>query len=189
MSHSVKIKKGMHHTRLNIETLLFTERSHVNCASAASREATPISRKDLTAMAHQFKWNGGKTVELDGLLIMKDFIDCVLGDGSISSIRGEVNACLADESHAEHATFAEDSSTNPRVHALKNYPAIERAHNMACVWTSQWHPLVAQTGPSTREHITDRKVYWCVCINSCTLTHGSEDVSLQPGDIYVKAVQ
>ena len=179
----------MHHTRLNLETVLFTETATAKWSSTASVEATPVLRKDLSAMAHQFKWNGGKTVELDGLLIMKDFLGGVLGEDTLSLIRGEVNACLAEDPCAEHAAFAEDSSTDPRVHAFQKHPAIKRAHNMACVWTSQWHPLVAQTGPSTHEHVPDRKVYWCVCINSCTLTHGSEDVSLQPGDVYVKAVQ
>ena len=151
-----------------------------------------MTQQLAAAMCSQFGSNGGETVELEGLLVMRDFTQRVMGECITNSIITEIATVEAlGEPEAPSSLFFADyeeasNSKTHQVHSLHRYPAIQKARNMASVWTMQDHPLIAQTGGAKHAHLHGRKVYWCVCLKTCQLQWNDDNVELYPGDVYVK---
>ena len=180
-------------TRLGRDTLLFTDVTQSLETRIGRNDATSTTRQLVDAMRQQFGTNGGETVELEGLLVMRRFIQRVMGSDVVDSIIGELAAVEAlEESGApsDSLFFADyeeaSNSKTHRVHCLLRNPTTQKARNMASIWTMQDHPLVAQTGGAKHAPLHGRKVYWCVCLNTCQLQWNDDNVELYRGDVYVK---
>lgn len=174
--------------RLNRDTLLFTDVTVSLETRIGRSDANPVTLTEMQNMCFMFRGNGGETVELDGLLVMRAFTDRVLGAGSTQAIVDEITAIEAGEAPLFFADYTEDSNSKThQVLALRNHSAVQKARNMAAVWTMQDHPLVSQTGPAVHANVKHRKVYWCMCIATCQLPWKDDNIELHPGDVYVKA--
>ena len=86
-------------------------------------------------------------MELEGLLVMRRFIQRVMGSDVVDSIIGELAAVEAlEESGApsDSLFFADyeeaSNSKTHRVHCLLKNPTTQKARNMASIWTMQDHP-------------------------------------------------
>ena len=176
--------------RLGPDTLLFTDVTQCLQTRIGRSDASPVTSEQLDAMDLMFTSNGGKTVKLDGLLILRAFTDRVLGDGSTRDILEEITAIETLDAPVFLADYEEDSNDKTyKVHALHKHPAVQKARNMAAMWTMQDHPLVAQTGQVVHSNLQGRKVCWCMCLKTCQLQWKEDNVELYSGDVCVKLTQ
>jgi hypothetical protein len=137
-----------------------------------------------------FTSNGGETVKLEGLLVLRAFTDRVLGEGSTRAILEEITATEARDAPAFLADYEENRNEKTHaVHALHKHPAVQKARNMAAMWTMQDHPLVAQTGPAVHSNLHGRRVYWCMCLKTFQLQWKGDNIEMYSGDVYVKHTQ
>ena len=150
-------------------------------------DAKHVSVEDLNNMEVMFASNGGKTLRLATLLVMRDFMSRVMGDETLERIAEELRLNDSLEGTAVFADFEEKANERTHdVHALRNYPCIQRARNIASMWTMQDHPLVVQVGNQPMPLVENRKVGWSVCLNSFELKYENEVVNMYAGDVYVE---
>ena len=177
---------------VNWDTLLFTNVAVSLETRIGRADVNHVTSEQLCAMNLMFTHNGGNTAELDGLLVMRQFTDRVMGDECTKDILNElatINECENPLHPLFFADYEEDSSFRThKVHALHKHPSVQRARNMAAMWTMQDHPLVAQTGGVLHTHLLGRGVHWHMCLRTCQLPWKGGSVVLHPGDVYVKAV-
>lgn len=174
--------------RLNRDTLLFTDVTFSLETRIGRTDANPVTSEQIDAMNLMFSSKGGDAVCLDGLLVLRQFTDRVLGEGSTQAVLDEIAAIEARDTPLLFADYEEEpSSKTHRVHALHKHPAIQKVRNMAAMWTMQDHPLIAQTGPSVHSNLQCRKVHWAMCLRTCQLSWKDDNIELHAGDVYVKA--
>ena len=173
--------------RLGRDTLLFTDVTQSLETRIGRDDANAVALKELRGMSSMFRVNGGDTLEIDGLLVMRAFTDRVLGEGSTEAILNEIAGIEARDARVFFADYEENPSPKTHgVHALHKHPTVQKARNMASMWTMQDHPLVGQTGNAMHSNVPGRKVHWCMCLRTGQLQWMEDNVELYPGDVYVK---
>lgn len=173
--------------RLNRDTLLFTDVTFSLETRIGRTDANPVTSEQLDAMNLMFSSNGGDAVCLDGLLVLRQFTDQVLGEGSTQAVLDELTTLHEPDAPLLFADYEEEpSSKTHRVRALHKTPSIQKARNMAAMWTMQDHPLIAQTGGVLHPVALDRKVHWAMCLRTCQLPWKNDNIELHAGDVYVR---
>ena len=190
------------------ETLLFTNLALSKTTRIGRSDAAVVTQQVLNAMNLQYTVNGGETLVENGQLVMRNFIQRILGPGAMDLLIQELpnqtnqtnqtnQANQANQAPPHTPLFFADYEENEseltyRVYALHSHPTVQRARNMAAMWCMQDHPLVGCTEPSqpssSHQHVKGRKVYFCVCIRPSQLPFKDDNVELFPGDVHVKCV-
>ena len=174
--------------RLNRDTLLFTDVTVSLDTRIGRTDANPVTSEQLHAMNLMFSSNGGDTLCLDGLLVLRQFTDRVLGEGATQSVLDELTTLHESDTPLLFADYEEEpSSKTYRVRALHKHPSIQTARNMAAMWTMQDHPLIAQTGGVLHPVVPKRGVHWAMCLRTCQLPWKGNNIELHTGDVYVRA--
>ena len=176
-------------TRLNLNTLLITDVIVSLNTRIGRDDAKHVSAKDLDNMEAMFASNGGEILRLENLLIMRDFTNRVMGQQTLESITEELNTNDTLGKTIVFADYEEKANEHTYdVHALRNYPSIQKARNIASMWTMQDHPLVVQVGSQTMTLVEGSKVSWSVCLSTSDLEYKNDIVKLHSGDVYVKSL-
>lgn len=178
------------------ETLLFTNLALSKTTRIGRTDATVVTQQVLNAMNLQYTVNGGETLLENGQLVMRSFIQRILGPDAMDLLIQELPNQTNQTNPHTPLCFADyeenESELTYQVYALHSHPTVQRARNMAAMWCMQDHPLVGCTEPSqpssSHQHVKGRKVYFCVCIRPCQLPFKDDNVELFPGDVHVKCV-
>jgi hypothetical protein len=185
---SKKSEEKTQGARLNQDTLLFTNVTVSLETRIGRTDAKPVTSEQLHAMNQMFSSNGGATICLDGLLVLRQFTDRVLGEGATQAVLDELTNLHEPDSPLLFADYEEESNCKThKVRALNKHPSIQKARNMAAMWTMQDHPLIAQTGDVVHPFVQERSVHWAMCLRTCQLPWKDDNVELTAGDVYVRA--
>lgn len=186
----------------------------------------PMTLDDLMGMKLQFEQGQRDGVRLEGVadlykykldaapetrydtyaLVMRGFVDKVLGEGTLARIESELQtmheAGLLDKSEthfsnviADFEQKADSAKGHATVVPFHKYEALRKMRNMASVWTMQDHPLVCE-----QERYFDVKMYepeeeegttcgvaWSVVVGE-SAGKAARAILFAPGDVCVLGV-